>query len=328
VAVLLAWLLNLIRWSRHTTPEALPPPPSGSTTVTAPDGTQLYAQVGGTEDGEVTVVLVHGLLARTMSFDMQWHHLTPQARVIRYDHRNHGRSDHVAGPLSVATLAGDLGAVIDQLAPTGRLVLVGQSMGGMTVLALSGQRPDLFRDRVSGVALLGAGAGHDIDGHPCENGVRWAARRGLLAPALGLLRAIAPVLELLRPRRTSVMRAATRSLVFGRADVDPALLGMTQQLLEEPPLTTLAALQGSLLRLDLRASLPLLRDIPVLVLAGEDDRLVRAEHSRRMAADLGPLAELVLLPGAGHVVNQSRATETNAALDRLLRRSGREQQPA
>jgi pimeloyl-ACP methyl ester carboxylesterase len=64
-----------------------------------------------------------------------------------------------------------------------------------------------------------------------------------------------------------------------------------------------------------------LRGLPVLVLTGSDDRITRPEHSRRMAEDVGASAELVIVPGAGHVVNQTRPVETNAALDRLLCRS-------
>jgi pimeloyl-ACP methyl ester carboxylesterase len=56
--------------------------------------------------------------------------------------------------------------------------------------------------------------------------------------------------------------------------------------------------------------------------AGADDRLTRPEHSVRMAAEIGPSAELLVVPGAGHVVNQTRPVETNAALDRLLVRLG------
>lgn len=64
-----------------------------------------------------------------------------------------------------------------------------------------------------------------------------------------------------------------------------------------------------------------LRGLPVLVLTGTADKLTRPEHSKRMAADIGPGAELVLVPGAGHVVNQTRPVETNEALDRVLHRA-------
>jgi pimeloyl-ACP methyl ester carboxylesterase len=314
------WLLNLLRWARATRPEPLLAPPYGSTTVLADDDTRLHAQVTGRPDADLTLVLVHGFLGRSVAFDHQVTAFADRARVIRYDHRNHGRSGRTVRPIDLRTLARDLACVIQQLAPTGPVVLVGHSMGGMTTLALALERPELFRDRVAGVALLASGAGHDIAGHPVENALRWASRRHLLSANLLGFRLLAPLLELLRPRRTRTMRWVTKKVMFGAADVDPALLAMTQELLEEPRLSTLGSLQGALLRHEVLDSMAALRTTPTLVLTGADDRLTRPEHSVRMARDIGPSAELVVVPGAGHVVHQTRPLETNAALDRLLSR--------
>lgn len=315
-------LLNLLRWARRTRPEPFPPAPVGSTTVVTSDGTRLHVQVGGCADAEVTIVFIHGFLARTLAFDMQWQNLDNQARLVRYDHRNHGRSDHGRKAIDVRTLASDLADVLRQVAPSGPVVLVGHSMGGMTILALAHDHADLFRERVRGVALLSSGAGHYIDGHRFEDVFRWGARRGLLGPGFLLLRTLAPALERIRPRRTHRMRGATKHLMFGSADADPSTVAMVHDLLEGPPVSTMASLQGALLRHDMVDALPRLRALPVLVLTGADDRLIRPEHSRRMAADLGPASELVIVPGAGHVVNQTRPSETNAALRRLLARVG------
>lgn len=320
VALVILWLLNLLRWHRATRPEPLPAPPAGSTVVVAADGTRLHAQIGGLESAGTTVVLVHGFLARTIAFDMQWNHLAGRTRLVRYDHRNHGRSQRSVEPIDVETLARDLADVVTQTAPTGDVVLVGHSMGGMTILALAGTHPALFRDRVVGVGLLATGAGHYIDGHRVENALRWASRRRLLAPTLLLLRLLAPALEQVRPRRTRTMRWVTKKVMFGRSDLDPATLAMTHELLEEPPLSTLCSLHGALLRHDALRAQRELEHKPVLVLTGSDDRLTRPGHSERMAADIGPSAEHVVVAGAGHVVNQTRPVETNAALDRLLDR--------
>jgi pimeloyl-ACP methyl ester carboxylesterase len=159
VALLVLWLLNLIRWHRATRPEPLPAPAAGSTTVLTGDGTRLHAQLGGDTDCDTTIVFVHGFLARTVEFDMQWTHFTDKARLVRYDHRNHGRSQRTAKQIDVGTLADDLAAVVEQTAPTGRVVLVGHSMGGMTILALALGHPALFRRRVSGVGLIATGPG-------------------------------------------------------------------------------------------------------------------------------------------------------------------------
>lgn len=320
VALLVLWLLNLVRWHRATRPEPLPVPPAGSTTVVAEDGTRLHVQVGGDPSSDTTIVLVHGFLARTLEFDMQWNHFTDKTRLVRYDHRNHGRSQRSSAPIDVETLADDLAVVLAHTAPTGRVVLVGHSMGGMTILALSLTHAALFRERVAGVGLVATGAGHHVDGHRVENALRWASRHRLLDLNLSLFRLLAPLLEQIRPRRTRTMRWMTKKVVFGTGDIDPATLAMTHELLEEPPLTTVASLQGSLLRHDVLRAMEQLRTKPVVLVTGSDDRLTRAEHSRRMAADIGASAELVVVPGAGHVVNQTRPVETNAALDRLLDR--------
>lgn len=317
----IAWSLNQLRWARATRPEPLPLPPSGSTTVLAEDGTRLHAEVTGRPDAETTVVLVHGFLARSIEFDHQVPALVDRARVVRYDHREHGRSERTGRSTDVRALARDLARVVEELVPSGPVVLVGHSMGGMTVLALALERPDLFRERVRGVGLIATGAGHDAEGHPAENALRWAGRRRLLAPYLLALRLAAPLAEQLRPRRTRTVRALTRGVVFGRQDVDPALLSMTQSLLEEPPLSTFGALHGALVRHDALAALPALAAVPVVVVTGSDDRLTRPEHSALMTRDIGPSAELVVVEGAGHVVNQTRPRETNAALVRLLDRA-------
>jgi pimeloyl-ACP methyl ester carboxylesterase len=316
---LVLWLLNLLRWHRATRPEPLPDAPAGSTTVRTEDGLALHAQVGGRPDSDLTIVFVHGFLARTLEFDMQWNHYADKARLIRYDHRNHGRSDRAPSrTIDVGSLARDLRSVLEQLAPDGRVVLVGHSMGGMTVLALALQDPELFIRRVAGVGLISTGAGHYIDGHRVENALRWASRRRLLALNLAVFRLLAPLLEPFRPRRTRTMRRVTREVMFGTADVDPATLSMTHPLLEEPVLSTFASLHGALLRHDALDALPALRHKPIAIITGAEDRLTRPEHSRRMAQDIGSNAVLTVIPGAGHVVNQTRPGEVNAALDQLL----------
>ena len=59
----------------------------------------------------------------------------------------------------MAQLADDLHAVLDAVAPSGPVVLVGHSMGGMTILELARTAPQLFGDRVVGVALMSTSAG-------------------------------------------------------------------------------------------------------------------------------------------------------------------------
>jgi pimeloyl-ACP methyl ester carboxylesterase len=58
----------------------------------------------------------------------------------------------------------------------------------------------------------------------------------------------------------------------------------------------------------------------VTVVAAEFDRLTPAAHGRRMAELIGPNAELVVVPGAGHSANLTRAPAVNRAFSGLLDR--------
>src|SRR5205823_13175743 len=86
-------------------------------------------------------------------------------RLVFWDQRDHGRSGRsAAGSGSIGQLGADLKAVIDAAAPgPAPVVLVGHSMGGMTIMALAGQAPDLFGTKVAGAVLI-ATAAHGLEG--------------------------------------------------------------------------------------------------------------------------------------------------------------------
>ncbi len=78
-------------------------------------------------------------------------------RLVFWDQRDHGRSGRSAESSTAAStqLGADLKAVIDATAPgPGPVVLVGHSMGGMTIMALADQYPDLFGTKVAGAVLI------------------------------------------------------------------------------------------------------------------------------------------------------------------------------
>jgi pimeloyl-ACP methyl ester carboxylesterase len=71
---------------------------------------------------------------------------------------------------------------------------------------------------------------------------------------------------------------------------------------------------------DRAAALEALAHVPALVVVGEQDRLCPVEHSRAIAAAL-PQAELVVYPGAGHMVHLERRPEVVRHLVRLVDRA-------
>ncbi len=142
--------------------------------VVADDGVGLYYEEVGPADAPLTVVFVHGYCLALGEFVFQRRelaaHFGESVRLLFFDQRSHGRSDH-GDPerTSIDQLGRDLSSVLDTLVPNGPAVLVGHSMGGMSVLALAAIRPELFapatgrrgraRQRVVGVALLSTSAG-------------------------------------------------------------------------------------------------------------------------------------------------------------------------
>lgn len=133
--------------------------------VTTTDDVRLHVETTGPEDAPVTVVLAHGWTCSTRS----WHHqfaglpavLGPsRIRVVAYDHRGHGRSDAApVGSTRIEKLAEDLVTVLDAVVPSGPIVYAGHSMGGMTLMALADQRPDLIGSRIVAAALVSTSAG-------------------------------------------------------------------------------------------------------------------------------------------------------------------------
>ena len=83
------------------------------------------------------VVLSHALGLDAGMWDGVAARLASDHTVLRYDHRNHGKSELVAGPLTVAMLADDAAALIRREAGGAPVHFVGLSMGGMTAQALA-----------------------------------------------------------------------------------------------------------------------------------------------------------------------------------------------
>ena len=307
------------RRSRRPAPSG--PPPSGSRTVTTDDGVGLHVEVDGSPDAPLTVLLTHGFTARLGEWDGQRAALRERARLVLWDHRGHGRSTRSDRRTATIDRTGrDLGQVLDATTPSGPVVLAGHSMGGMSVVALARQRPELFGTRVVGVFLLATSAGGLLSEGVVGRVVGLARRLGLLSLYLGWLQVIAPVLERFRRRGTALGRWYTRRYLFGRDDADPATVRMVQDMLEETPLPVTTAFYATFVDHDETAALEVLGRVPVTVLVGSSDRLTPAAHSRRIAAGVGSTAELVVVPGAGHSVNLTRPEVVDGALLALLDR--------
>lgn len=258
--------------------------------VVTDDGAELAAEVTGPDDPAATVLLAHGwTLTRRSWRDVVQRVATarPDVRVVAYDQRDHGKSRPASvtaadGGASIGRLADDLAAVAAALAPDGPLVLGGHSMGGMTVLALAGRRPELVVERVDGVLLVNTAADQLTRRLP----VALAMRALAAAPA----RLRVPRVPSVAARRFGYGSGATRQLVRRVRDGVPA-----------PTARAVGTWFGALMDHDERESLAHLAGVPVTVLAGETDRLTPRRHAEAIAREL-PHARYEVVPGTGHML--------------------------
>ena len=112
----------------------------------------------GPADAPVTVVLLHGWVNDMSVWGPVVAELGPDVRVLRYDHRGHGKSDPAPrGTATIEQLGDDLAEVLEALVPTGKVVLAGHSMGGMTMMSLAARHPEVVAERVRGAAFAATG---------------------------------------------------------------------------------------------------------------------------------------------------------------------------
>ncbi|WP_431275935.1 alpha/beta fold hydrolase [Variovorax ureilyticus] len=130
-------------------------------------------------DGPI-VVLSHALGCDLHMWDGVAEQLARAHTVIRYDHRNHGRSEVVAGPLTIEALADDAAELITREAGDVPIHFVGLSMGGMTAQALAPKHPGMLRSLV-----IANSSAHYPDQAPWRTRIETVQAQGVAAIASG-----------------------------------------------------------------------------------------------------------------------------------------------
>ncbi|MGW4247399.1 alpha/beta fold hydrolase [Nocardia sp. NPDC004722] len=287
--------------------------------VRTADGVALEVQVHGPRHADLTVVLSHGHCGRSESWTPVRDALLrryPSARIVCYDHRGHGDSAHADHrTYTLEQLADDLGTVLATVAPTGPVILVGHSMGGMSVLTYVSRNPHEIGTRILGVGLLATAAGNLTDA---------GLGRFLRHPVISIFRAAvhhAPTLmhhakQLAGKAFTPLISTAQRR---GRPLSTPWLT-LANALHNQTPITTMAAFLTALATYNRTDALPTLSRIPTLILCGTTDPLTPPSHSIAMAAAVD-YSDLVLIEGAGHAVIVEQPKQVADALTRLITRA-------
>ncbi|MGH3432165.1 MAG: alpha/beta fold hydrolase [Thermocrispum sp.] len=303
--------------------------PDRVSTVAADDGSPLAVREILPPDGgepEITLVGVHGFALSSSSWYFQRRDLAaltlPRVRQVYYDHRGHGRSGSSTPDTgTIDQLASDLHAVLRAVAPDGPIVLLGHSLGGMTIIALAEQQPGLFADRVRGVCLITTAAGEvGRAGLPRSVLARYSPV-GWSAGRLGGLAEWQPgLVEFVRAAGGQLTRRAVRRLAFGDNRVPASVVEFLLAELDGTPVRELVNFIATLGEHNRYAALTALKATHVLVIGAENDVITPVSHSERIVADL-PDAELVRVPRAGHLVQFEQPEVVNSHLIDLLQRS-------
>ena len=112
----------------------------------------------------------------------------------------------------------------------------------------------------------------------------------------------------------------TKYIGFGGPEISPALVDFLERMIRATPVSVVAEFYLALLGHDKQSALGVLGRVPVVVLAGDRDRLVPMALTDGLAAAI-PGARLIRLPGAGHVVILERPGEVNEAIRSLVGRA-------
>lgn len=287
--------------------------------VTLPDGVRLHVEEVGR--GPLTAVFVHGFALSMASWHYQRRDLADVARLVFVDQRCHGRSTRGRDEdCTLAQLGDDLAYVLDEVAPTGPVVLVGHSMGGMAVMSLAQRQPRLLGPRVVGAVLLATSAGGVAEALvPIPARIQDVVTSRLL-PRFHRV-AGSSVVATGRRAGSDLNFLFTKRWGFGD-NPSPAQVELAERMVSATPLDVLTAFVPTFLDHDLYAGLAVLGTIPTLLIGGTRDRVTPYAHTEEIARRM-PRAQLVTLTGAGHMLLLERAPLVNLHLRAFLRRAAR-----
>jgi pimeloyl-ACP methyl ester carboxylesterase len=272
--------------------------PEESLSVVTPDAATLHVVTSG--DGQ-PVVFVHGFALTEQAWAPQLAAVAAAGyQAVAYDARGHGESSTGFRGFSRELLADDLAAVLEAL-DLHDVVLVGHSLGGITVQVLVERHPEVVAARVAALVLVATTS-------------RGLSRGNRALSTVG--RRIAGAV----PRLSGALAHDdvgfwVTSWGLGR-DLSPDLVERTRAMLRATAPATLLEGSLALLDFDLDAALTSIA-VPTLVIAGRSDRVLLPGESRRIA-DRIPRSRLVVLPRAGHLPHLEQPDAFDAVLLEFL----------
>jgi 3-oxoadipate enol-lactonase len=241
----------------------------------------LHSEITGPADAPVLVL--GGSLGTSLEMWDGQLALAERFRLVRLDHRGHGRSPVPPGPYEIEDLARDVLALLDAL-EIERPSYCGLSIGGMVGMWLGANAPE----RIERLVLLCTSA------HlPPASG--WQERAAAVREA-GTVEVIADAV-------------VERWLTPGFAAEHPELRAELRAMLVATDPEGYAASCGAIERMDLRAELARI-SAPTLVISAADDPATPPEHQALIAESIAG-ARLATVAPAAHLAAVERPEAVN-----------------
>ncbi len=248
------------------------------------NGIELYYETHG--EGPA-LVLAHGGAGNHLSWWQQVAEFSRSFKCVTFDHRGFGWSREPADSPGPAAFTEDLRALLDHLGIQ-RAVVVGQSMGGWTVLGFASAYPE----RTRALVLCDTGAGVDD-------------------PEMRLPAGTGP-----RERPADLATVFKKAVAHDFAERAPAMNFLYHQITALNVNLAPESLR-KLLKVKNRIEPVVEHRIPTLIFAGEMDEMTPPRIMEALARHI-PQARLVKVVGAGHSVYWEKPEEFNAILKQFL----------
>lgn len=282
-----------------------------STIIDGWQGSKLYVESHGPAEAP-TIVLTHGWSLDSTIWLYTRRDLSKRFRIITWDLPGMGRSTAgSSASIELEAFAKDLRAVI-VFAGDKQVVVVGHSIGGMTIQTLARDNPAFFNRHVAGVVLLNTTYTNPLR-TMILSGLAQALRWPVLEPMMHLTRALQPLawLSAWQSYFSGSAHLANR-FGFGRY-VTRSQLNHTALLGTRNPPGNIA--KGNLAMFNWDATGALSRtEVPVLVIGGDADIVTKPDASRDIARQ-AQRAQLQIVQGVNHMGFLERADVYNRAIE-------------
>ena len=286
--------------------------------VITPDGVVVHTEVDEGPSDDFALVFVHGYGLNLDCWHFQRRHFRGRLRQVFYDQRSHGRSSRSEAELCrIPQLADDLYQVLQEVAGDAPVIMIGHSMGGMTIMRLAQTRPELFGSQILGVALFSTSAGELLDHSPIR-GIPGRTFHRVAEPVMAGLNRIPELVAQGRRAGSDLGYVVTRRLAFG-PEVPTSYVDFASEMLSQIPLEVVADYYPAFAELDEFRALEILSTVPTIVVGGVNDVITPIEHTARII-DLLPKAEAIRVENCGHLGMIEKHEIFNDALDRLIDR--------